>query len=50
VSLSWQFLVDKTAQSAVGRSFETAVGVHSFSVSLSWQFLIDKTAQSAVGR
>jgi hypothetical protein len=31
-------------------SFETAVGVHSFSVSLSWQFLIDKTAKLAVGR
>ena len=31
-------------------SFETAVGVHGFSVFFSWQFLIDKTAATAVGR
>jgi hypothetical protein len=30
--------------------FETAVGVHGFSVFFSWQFLIDKTAATAVGR
>jgi len=45
-----KFHYDKTAATAVNRSFETVVGVHGFSVFFSWQFHIDKTAATAVRR
>jgi hypothetical protein len=52
VFLSWQFHYDKTGVFLTPdrHSFETAVGVHGFSVFFTWQFHIDKTAATAVRR